>query len=630
MIYGQDEPVLFPVADLYDSGMMGAYLSAVKDQYQRGLKDYDDFVSKYGDFSSPIQKDVEYWNNNTMGPLADAVNQMYANGIDPTRSPEARAVLSRMMRNIPYAKLANMRQSAENAKEYLKNRAQMMANGQWDPDFEKFVLGGKTLEGWDTNTNGMWTRMAPSKWQTLNQYTSHIFDNMEPLYKGTKNGYRYTGIDRNDLLNAANPFIQGMLRSDLGSYYYNNALEQVRAENPGMSDADLKAAAINRFKENIADANRERLREPMPQIDPYEQMRVQNRYEQSNIRLQAQLAEESQQRAHENAMELQALKNQGKNGRGGSASSEGYSYTNSIHYDGIAKAISSTGTPIYALVADANGRLTPAKDANGKYITKSVNEASQQELEYAARNLVKYQQNFSSRVWSTMWDNTPQSRTATGKRIAVSPHNPRIINAYIDAFGTKDAANGPYALFPGHKIEDDGSVHLTNSDIKSVNSPAQMVAKTAGNRANGKISPNNEMYRTFPAMKGDKALDPDSSYFIPDQTSVHNVYTVMCEDGRIHSFRKGKIQYKISGDNSGTTHMTGDVWLDTGIVSNQSSRRVYSGKNGKKRYWSVNAALDEFNGTSYRDMDAAYLKRTGAQKRANVALTTEDAESTIE
>ena len=40
MIYGQDEPVLFPVADLYDSGMMGAYLSAVKDQYQRGLKDY--------------------------------------------------------------------------------------------------------------------------------------------------------------------------------------------------------------------------------------------------------------------------------------------------------------------------------------------------------------------------------------------------------------------------------------------------------------------------------------------------------------------------------------------------------------------------------------------------------------
>lgn len=626
MIYGQDEPVLFPVADLYDSGMMGAYLSAVKDQYQRGLKDYDDFVSKYGDFTSPIQKDVEYWNNNTMGPLADAVNQMYANGIDPTRSPEARAVLSRMMRNIPYAKLANMRQSAENAKEYLKSRAQMMANGQWDPDFEKFVLGGNTLEGWDTNTNGMWTRMAPSKWQTLNQYTSHIFDNMEPLYKGTKNGYRYVGIDRDDLLNAANPFIQGMLRSDLGSYYYNNALNQVRLENPGMSKDDLKAAAIDRFKENIADANRERLREPMPQIDPYEQMAVQNRYAQSNMRLQAQLDEAKEQRKHENAMELQALKNQGKSGsgRGGNASAEGYSYTNSVYYDGIANALASTGTPIYALKADSNGRLSPAKDSNGKYITKSVADASQQELEYAAKDLVRHQRNFSSHVWSTMWDNTPQSKTVYGKRIAVSPHNQRIINAYIDAFGTKDAANGAYALFPGHKVQEDGSIRLTRADIKSINSPAQMTAKTAGNRANGKISSHNETYRIFKDMGKDDKIDNDNTFFIPDQTSIKNVYTVMCEDGRIHIFRKGRIQYNFDNDkDTDPARITDDVWMDTGIVSNQSSVNVVTKGKNKKRYWSVNASLDEFNGTSYRDMDAAYLKRTGSQKQANVALTEE-------
>ena len=203
MIYGQDEPVLFPVADLYDSGMMGAYLSAVKDQYQRGLKDYDDFVSKYGDFTSPIQKDVEYWNNNTMGPLADAVNQMYANGIDPTRSPEARAVLSRMMRNIPYAKLANIRQSAAAANEYLKNRGTMAAKGLYNDDYERWILtrnGMPDFEHWDSSVNGAWTRTSPNEYQDLNTVTRPWYDQMEKGYLySDADGYEWWGNTSDDV-----------------------------------------------------------------------------------------------------------------------------------------------------------------------------------------------------------------------------------------------------------------------------------------------------------------------------------------------------------------------------------------------------------------------------------------------
>lgn len=203
MIYGQDEPVLFPVADLYDSGMMGAYLSAVKDQYQRGLKDYDDFVSKYGDFTSPIQKDVEYWNNNTMGPLADAVNQMYTAGIDPTRSPEARAVLSRMMRNVPYAKLANIRQSAAIASEYLKNRGSMAAKGLYNDDYERWILkqnGMPDFEHWDSSVNGAWTRTSPNEYQDLNTVTKPWYDQMEKGYLYTDNaGYEWWGNTPDDV-----------------------------------------------------------------------------------------------------------------------------------------------------------------------------------------------------------------------------------------------------------------------------------------------------------------------------------------------------------------------------------------------------------------------------------------------
>jgi len=31
MIYGQDEPMLFPVADLYDSAMMQMYINAARE-----------------------------------------------------------------------------------------------------------------------------------------------------------------------------------------------------------------------------------------------------------------------------------------------------------------------------------------------------------------------------------------------------------------------------------------------------------------------------------------------------------------------------------------------------------------------------------------------------------------------
>ena len=45
-------------------------------------------------------------------------------------------------------------------------------------DFEKFALGGKTLETWDPATDGMWTREAPSKYSGLKDWTSNLFDNM--------------------------------------------------------------------------------------------------------------------------------------------------------------------------------------------------------------------------------------------------------------------------------------------------------------------------------------------------------------------------------------------------------------------------------------------------------------------
>ena len=105
MIYGYDQAVQMPVKDLYDSQIMLASINAAKDMYEKGVQEMKDFNKTYGDFISPIQKDVDYWNNTVLNPVKDAVNKMYAMGIDPTRSAEGRAYIQRLINQVPVAEI---------------------------------------------------------------------------------------------------------------------------------------------------------------------------------------------------------------------------------------------------------------------------------------------------------------------------------------------------------------------------------------------------------------------------------------------------------------------------------------------------------------------------------------------
>lgn len=280
MIYGQDEPIALPVADLYDSGMMQMYLTAVKDQYDQGRKDYENFVSKYGDFVSPIRSDVDYWNAHTMDPLNNLIEDMYANGIDPTRSPEARAIIQRQMRRIPYAKLSQMKQSADAANEYLKNRGAMAAKGLYNSDFENFILGQQGLpdfEHWDTSVNGIWNRTSPAEFKDLNQWTSHIFDDMkgEDLGLDPTGRYRVFGVTEDAMNRNLTPHIYGLAGSDLGQYYLDQAKRSLIAEgNTNPTDADV----LNRLRRDIITANKERLTKKL-ETDDYAKMAQANAYD---------------------------------------------------------------------------------------------------------------------------------------------------------------------------------------------------------------------------------------------------------------------------------------------------------------------------------------------------------------
>nr|DAJ76105.1 MAG TPA: hypothetical protein [Crassvirales sp.] len=120
-----------------------------------------------------------------------------------------------------------------------------MRNGTYDPDFEKFALGGKTLESWDPSTDGMWTREAPSKYSSLKDWTSNLFDNMELEYdpeltKQAGGLYQVYSKSPKKMQQILDANIKDMTKSDLGRYYLNMYGGDIDA---------LKADIINRNRE---------------------------------------------------------------------------------------------------------------------------------------------------------------------------------------------------------------------------------------------------------------------------------------------------------------------------------------------------------------------------------------------
>ena len=274
MIYGYDEAVRYPVKDLYDTGMMNLYIGAIKDEYERGLKEQEEFVSKYGDFISPFQKDVESWDNLTMDPFIETYDYLVKNGIDPLRSQEGRAAMAQVRRNVPREKLSMLRQSAAAGQEYLKNRGEMQAKGLYNPEFEQFLLGDRTFNDQDTLSQGMWSRTSPTEFKGLRTLTDPWFKHRTAkfdaeLTKKKNDGFQYYTYTRDDMYKAANDQIQAFLGNDYGRFYYDRALKVAEASRqPGESDESVRKRAQDILINDITDINRDYLMEDR-KTDPY-------------------------------------------------------------------------------------------------------------------------------------------------------------------------------------------------------------------------------------------------------------------------------------------------------------------------------------------------------------------------
>lgn len=233
-----DEPVAVPIIDLLDSNMMSQYISAAREQYNQAVQDQKEFAKEFGELYGPNANINKQFYDDTRGAVNKGLDYLYQNGIDPLRSAEGRAYIAKIIRERPYAEIANLKAQNESMKTYQRYRAEAMRNGTYDPDFEKFVLGGKTLETWDPSTDGMWTREAPSKYSSLKDWTSNLFDNMQLEYddEATKKaGGMYQIYSKSDkkMKQILDSNMKDMAKSELGRYYldmYGGDIEALKAD----------------------------------------------------------------------------------------------------------------------------------------------------------------------------------------------------------------------------------------------------------------------------------------------------------------------------------------------------------------------------------------------------------------
>ena len=279
MVYSRDQWIQLPVRDLYDSQIMLASINAARDMYEKGQQQVKDFQKDYVDFYSPIQKDMDWYNKNVINGSKDVINSLYDKGIDPLRSAEGRAAISRFVNNIPTGDINKLKMGSKIAQEYLRNRAMLEAQNKYNDDFEKYVNGGKSIEDWDTLKDGVWTRQSPSEFTTLKAATENWFNNRTPhaLTKDDVVGfgmpydknYDYTGYTYKDLTNVASKNTPGWIGSPIANYYRHIAKQQLL--NEGVKDP-TNAQVETRLQQNVADANKEWIVNPIKQVNEYAKM----------------------------------------------------------------------------------------------------------------------------------------------------------------------------------------------------------------------------------------------------------------------------------------------------------------------------------------------------------------------
>lgn len=596
------------------------YANAVYNAYQDAKQDMKDFTKEYGDFMSPIQKDMEWYDKNVTGKVRDVINNMYANGIDPLRSAEGRAAVAQLIYSMPTGEIAKRKQSAEIAKEYVKNYGALDAAGKLDPNFERFMMNGMSLQDWDTGVNGVWGRYSPSEYKTLQEYVHPSFANIKPHMmseqevrdRGYKYDprYEYTGVSRADMEQSMKDWLPGVRNEGIYRYYREQAKQDlIRRGYKNPTDDQIDA----QFVDNAITADHQMMTPLTRQADQFAVQEQAHRNATANIYLQNRLQGEREQERYRNQIAIQLLKNQGKvpskyKSLGNPNGQTVYHVTEETQLDGIYKQLKELGVKIPRLTIK-NNKLVRQVDKNGNQLYRDIDEASAEELRYAAAHKNQLLRAVSTKMKSL------------SKRYGSDYLNNDTAQAdFLNTFGYKIGGEQASAFFKNKKLAENGGILLSKEDLNKMETLPTIMAGTFN--SGKKYSNENklkQLLKTWDSGNGerayDRAMDAGKAMNIQwtfDSTSPVNTIERPSKNGGTEVLLKGTS--RIQWGDTASDMMDIEQWLPIGLVSEKAAK---SGNNVKASDFELRGE----NRSGYLDIDAGYMKATGSQKQANPALT---------
>lgn len=625
VILGLEKPVEYGSRQIFDPTManmvlnaQNRYIQAMREDYLQGREDLKEFNKNFGDFFSPIQKDMEWYDQNVTGATRDLINNLYAQGMD-MRNPEFRAAVSRFINTMPVGKINQLKQSAATANKYLENMGKLMAEGRYNPDAEKFF--GRDLSSWDTlGGSGIWNSSSPIENMTMDEIIEPIIKNLDYTYdeartKQANDGNDYYTVTEDRIRQTIADAMEDLTRNGtMPGYYYNKALQAVGGD---------KDKAIALYTDWLTNRGKDHLKEKF-EPNQYEMMRRKNAYDRSNILLQDRLARDRDAVSFQYKMALQQAKN--NNSKYGSLKGIPYSLTEEVHHDGLYTAIINRGIPVPKLIEDEKGNLVPAaKGTDGKYVAAkdrkqwvyiNPSDATWEELEYAANDknaLIQKQLDFAKK----------QSGTSPYSFI----FDKNVHKNYLNTYGFHLNSLEVQSMLPTKKMSKGGAFILSTQDLKNMRALSGVIAQSAGSRVNEKykgydglkdVLPQNEDAYDFiiDKINSNKQVEVDFRF---DDTSDKNVIQLVGKDGETQIWVKGDATFitsdtKMSG-HSVQTHTSSGIWLPTNIKSNKALRNKSNTK-----YVRSNFGTNSKNRSAYEAIDAHYAKITGSQKNTNIAL----------
>ena len=189
---------------------------------------------------------------------------MYANGEDPLRTAEGRAKIAQLSRSIDTAAIAKRKEAAENAKMYKAAAQKLKAEGLYSEDLERYMLGGKTLEEWDTERDGLFTATSPTKYKTMDDIIEPMVNHLEPIYdealtKAMKDGKNHYTVSEDRIRDVIDDNLPDLIMNKtVGGYYYQQALKQTG--DPNKAIELLKDWYVDRAKDHVRHKE---------EVDPY-------------------------------------------------------------------------------------------------------------------------------------------------------------------------------------------------------------------------------------------------------------------------------------------------------------------------------------------------------------------------